>query len=459
MTLLPRSLSLRLAAMFAVVSVVLLGAIGFYLYQSLQREIAFRDDQALLGRVQRMQALIGDSDSIEALRARPGLYENMLGNRDNFLWIVDDAGHVLIEINPAQLALPTLPAAPQARLADGDYREPVRLAWHDVNQGGRALTLIAGKLLAEREQMLGAYRMKIGIALSIAALLAFALGWWVSQRGLRPVRQLAARAASVDAQHLHVRLDEFSEVRELQELSHTLNHMLARLEDGFAQLSRFSEDLAHEMRTPLSNLMGQTQQHLSRPRSLEQYQNLLVSSQEEYERLSRMIDSMLFLARTEHAHTSITPETVDLHELTGQLCEYFEGVAEDQQLQLVNQARHRVLADPALIRRALANLLANALRYATPGTAVTVSSAAAGGWLTVSVHNLGEPIAAEHLPRLFERFYRCDPSRNQPDDSGGLGLAIVRSIMQAHGGQVSVESSETGTGFHLQFPLALADER
>lgn len=453
MTLFPRTLSLRLAIMFALVSAVLLGSIGFYLYQSLQREIAWRDDQALLGRLERMQALISDSDSIEQLRARPKLYENMLGNRDSLLWIVDDTGKVLIEINPVRMTLPKLPAAPHARLVDDHSSESVRLAWQDVIEGDRGLTLIAGKLLGERDQMLGAYRLKLWLAMSVGALLAFAFGWWVSQRGLHPVRLLAKRAAGIDVQHLHLRLDQFNELNELKLLCSALNQMLARLEDGFAQLSRFSEDLAHEMRTPLGNLMGHTQQALRRSRSIEDYQNLLVSNQEEYERLARMIDSMLFLARTEQPNACVKFEQINLHGLIEQLCEYFEGVAQERDVQLINRTQDQLVGDPGLIRRALANVLANALRYATPESAVTISSRVSQDTLEITVHNHGEPIAAEHLPRLFERFYRCDPSRNQPDDSGGLGLAIVRSIMQLHGGRVSVDSIEAGTTFHLEFPL------
>jgi two-component system heavy metal sensor histidine kinase CusS len=443
---------LRLAIMFALVSALLLGSIGFYLYQSLQREIAWRDDQALLGRLERMQALINDSVSVEQLRNRPKLYENMLGNRDNLLWIVDDTGQVLIEINPVSMRLPTLPAAAQAQLGDGDSSVPVRLAWEHVTQGGRGLTLIAGKLLSEREQMLAAYRLKLWLALSVGALLAFVLGGWVSRRGLQPVRRLAQRAAAIDVQHLHLRLDEFNELSELQVLSHALNQMLARLEDGFAQLSRFSEDLAHEMRTPLSNLMGHTQQSLRHSRSIEDYQNLLVSNQEEYERLARMIDSMLFLARTEQPQASVQDELINLHELVEQLCEYFEGVAQERDVTLINQAHGELRADPALIRRALANLVANALRYGSPAAEVIIRSVVREGGVEVSVHNQGPPIAAEHLPRLFERFYRCDPSRNQPDDSGGLGLAIVHSIMQLHGGRVTVDSRSSGTSFRLEFP-------
>jgi two-component system heavy metal sensor histidine kinase CusS len=452
--MLPRALSVRLAMMFALVSMLLMGSFGFYLYESLQQEIAWRDDQSLLGRLQHTQALINDSTSVETLRTRPKLYENMLGNRDSLLWILDDAGKVLIEINPANLAVPKLPPASMAQLGDGAYADPVRIAWVDVVNADRPLTLIAAKVLVEREQMLSAYRLKLWLALSLGALLAFALGAWVSQRGLRPVRRLAARAAGIDVQHLHVRLDDFNELSELRVLSQALNHMLARLENGFDQLSRFSEDLAHEMRTPLSNLMGLTQQSLSRDRTVDEYQNLLVSNQEEYERLARLIDSMLFLARTEQSHIAIQPEQVDLHALGAQLCEYFEGVAQERDIQTINEAQGEVLADPILIRRALANLLANALRYATPGTAVTITAATRQTMLELSVHNHGDPIDAEHLPRLFERFYRADPSRNQPDDSGGLGLAIVRSIMQLHGGRVSVESSDKGTRFCLEFPLS-----
>lgn len=160
--------------------------------------------------------------------------------------------------------------------------------------------------------------------------------------------------------------------------------MLARLEDGFLQLSRFSEDLAHEMRTPLTNLMGQTQQMLSRSRPVEEYQHVLASHQEEYERL--------------------------------------------------------------------ANLIANALRHAAPSTTVTIRSTQCARQTVLSVHNQGTLIAGEHLPHLFERFYRCDPSRNQPGDSGGLGLAIVHSIIALHTGQVGVSSSAGGTVFLLVFP-------
>ena len=477
----PQSLSLRLALMFALVSVLLLGALGLYLYHALEREIAWRDDQALAGRVERMGALIGDSDSIDALRQRPQLYANMLGNQGNLLWVLDGAGQPLIEINPTRLPVPVLPAGNGVQLQDsagagagGD--SGARLAWQQVRHEGQPLTLVAGRLLAERAQMLAAYRLKLWLALGMGALLAFGLGWAVGLRGLRPVRTLAARAAAIDVQHLHLRLQGAGQVQELAQLGDALNRMLARLEDGFGRLSRFSEDLAHEMRTPLNNLMGQTELALRKARSSDDYQALLASNLEEYQRLARMIDNMLFLARAEQPDAAAERQAIDLHALVAQLCDYFEGMAEERGIALVNGAHGTLHADPQLLRRALANLVANALRYGAADSPVQIGCAFdsnagsdkgsqtgktgqtrpkgnSSAVVEISVSNQGAAIAPEHLPRLFDRFYRCDPARAEPGDSGGLGLAIVRSIVQLHGGTVRVSSDAGGgTRFTLVFP-------
>ncbi|XLZ67976.1 heavy metal sensor histidine kinase [Massilia sp. SR12] len=458
MILWPGSISTRLAVSFALASSLLLGAIGIYLYQSLEREIARRDDSALVGRVDRMRALVDDSASIEALRSRPHLYGNMLGNRDSVLWMIDDQGRCIIEINPARLPLPRLPASGEIRLADAGQGQATRLAWVDVAQGGRRFTLVAGKMLAERDQILATYRNTLWIALALGAALSFTLGWLISERNLRPVRLLAERAAAIDVRSLHVRLGaQGNELRELRGLSGALDQMLARLAGGFAQLSRFSEDLAHEMRTPLNNLMGHTQQTLRKVRSVEEYETLLASNQEEYERLARMIDSMLFLARSEQPGAVIAREAVDLEMMAMRLVDYFEGMAQERGIVFAVRASGVLQADQALVQRAMANLVANALRYGSPNSTVTIAGSVAAGGAEISVHNVGEPIGEQHLPHLFERFYRCDPARGKGGDSGGLGLAIVRSIMQLHGGQVDVTSGADGTRFTLTFAPAAAE--
>jgi two-component system heavy metal sensor histidine kinase CusS len=318
--------------------------------------------------------------------------------------------------------------------------------------------VVAAKMLAERGRMLASYRMTLAAALAGGALLSFVLGWLISQRALRPVRLMADRAAAVDVRRLQqkavVKLTPapLKETQELQQLGAALDQMLTRLADGFVQLSRFSEDLAHEMRTPLHNLMGHTEHALRKRRSADDYEQLLASNLEEYERLARMIDSMLFLARSEQPASGVTLETIDLAELCTQLVDYFEGVAEERGIRVMVRAAGELVADRALVRRALANLLANALRYGAAEGTVTIHTGADDETVSITVHNTGMPIPAAHLPHVFERFYRCDPARSQGGDSGGLGLAIVASIMHLHGGEARVESDDTGNRFTLLFP-------
>lgn len=449
-----RSLSMRLALAFALISMLSLGIIGVYLYRSLQQEIAWRDDQALLGRLERMQLLLKNTPDIQALLERPELYANMLGNTQHFLWVLDTQGKPLLSINPAALPLPELQASSQPTFHQ-DPAVPYRLVAQRISLHDKQLVLIAGHLLTERQNMLAAYRNTLIIALSLGGLVTFLLGSFISQRGLRPLRQLAAQAGAIDSGQLHRRLHADSDYLELSLLETSLNQTLARLDEGYQQLARFSADLAHEMRTPLNNLMGQTQQVLSRSRTTADYEQLLESNLEEFERLARMIDSLLFLARSEQPERSLALQPTDLNKLVEDLCEYFEGMAQERDLQLVNQCSGTLSAEPDMLTRALANLIANAIRHADPGSQILIASAEQDNQHIVSVSNQGAQIKPPHLSRLFERFYRADPSRSQPGHSGGLGLAIVQAIMRLHSGSAQVFNEEQGVRFELRFPQTL----
>ncbi|WP_373188254.1 heavy metal sensor histidine kinase [Halopseudomonas sp.] len=451
MNILLRSLSLRLGLAFALLGTLLLGIIGVYLYQSLEREIAWRDDQALLGRLERVQLLLENSPDLNDPTDRPELYANMLGNMQHFLWVKDGNGRTLVSINPAELPEPQVSVTTEPTFQQ-DPADTYRLVTQQISINQRPLTLIAGYLLADRQLMLAAYRSNLIAVLGAGSVLIFLSGFWISQRGLRPLRRLAQQAAAIDSEHLHLRLHTASPSSELDTLVHSFNLALEKLEQGFEQLSRFSGDLAHEMRTPLNNLIGQTQQTLSRPRSAEQYEQLFESNLEEFERLARMVDSLLFLARCVQPSQNLKLSSTNLHAVTERLCEYFEGMAEDQKLTLTNLCSGHLVVEPEMLTRALANLIANALRYTEPGSTITIASREEATHTRISVHNPGPGIAAEHLPRLFERFYRADPSRSQPGDSGGLGLSIVEAIMRLHGGTVSITNIASGVSFELNFP-------
>ena len=450
-----KSIAWRLALAIALTCALVLSVIGVFLYRSLASELAFRDDQALLGRLEQVRALLHDSDSLEALQERPRLYQNMLGNLDSVLLVNREDGSPLIAINPHQLALPDVPPIAQARAPQrADITTAgatVLLAGMARGPEGETLSVTVGKLLDEREQMLASYRMRLYGAVGLGALLAFGLGLLLLRRGLTPLRELAHAMAGIDPRSLDQRMAADNVPVELKEPVQALNAMLARLEDSFARLSQFSADLAHEIRTPLHNLLGSNSLALNQSRSPAEYQEVLASNIEEYERLNRMAENLMFLARAEHGQRPLQLQELDLREVGDELCDYFEALAEDRQLQLDNQLSGPLVADQQLLQRALGNLLANAVRHARPGSTVRVLRRDDAGYCWVGVHNLGPAIDPQHIDKLFDRFYRVDPSRAQPGDSGGLGLAIVHSIMQLHGGQVRVVSDDSGTLFELRF--------
>ncbi|PCM47884.1 two-component sensor histidine kinase [Pseudomonas fluorescens] len=455
-----RSIAWRLALAFAVVCALVLSAIGVFLYRSLDSEIAYRDDLALLGRLEQVRALLADSDSLGALQARPRLYQNMLGNLDSLLLVRRADGSNVIAINPRQRDLPPLNAiareqTPQRRdvltWQAPDGAELALLSGEAQGPNGEPLTVIAGKVLTEREQMLASYRLRLYLAVGLGALLAFALGLVLLRRGLQPLRQLSAAVRGIDLRSLDQRLPASGTPAELLEPVQALNGMLARLDDSVQRLSQFSADLAHEIRTPLHTLLASNGQALNHPRSTAEYQELLASNMEEFERLKRMAENLMFLARAEQAERALDLQTLDLHSVGSELCDYFEALADDRQLRLENRLHGELLADQQLLQRALGNLLANAVRHADEGTLISLRRHDEPGGCWLQVHNHGPVIAPEHLGKLFDRFYRVDPSRAQPGDSGGLGLAIVQSIMLLHGGRVRVSSDAEGTVFGLGF--------
>ncbi len=290
-----------------------------------------------------------------------------------------------------------------------------------------------------------------------AAIATGILGWFAAKRGLAPLRAMRNRAAEVTAHKLDQRLLVESIPPELAELALSLNEMLARLEVAFQRLSDFSSDLAHELRTPVSNLMMQTQVSLSRTRDAASYREILESNAEEFERLTRMISDMLFLAKTDAGKTGAlmeaNSELVNLEREVYELFDFYEALAEEEAVRLELSGHCSVHGDRLMLRRALSNLLSNALRYTPRGGTIKVVLECTEERCIVRVENPGEAIPVQHLPRLFERFYRADPSRQHATGEGaGLGLAISQAIVQAHQGQIWVTSTAGLTCFSIQLP-------
>lgn len=293
------------------------------------------------------------------------------------------------------------------------------------------------------------------IYLVVAALLSGALAWWAARRGLAPLRDMRERARRVTAHQLDERMPVASVPVEMAELAAELNTMLERLQRDFQRLSEFSSDLAHELRTPISNLLTQTQVTLAQQRDALAYRDTLASNAEEFQRLGRMVSDMLLLAKTEHGLALPHREPIRLRDEVQALFDFYDVVADDKGIRLALDGESTVMGDRLMLRRAISNLLSNAIRHAPAGSGVAVRLSQVRGEANLCVDNAGPTIAAVHLPRLFDRFYRVDKSRAHLGPEGtGLGLAITHAIMEAHGGSVTVESAAGHTRFCLRFPVA-----
>jgi two-component system heavy metal sensor histidine kinase CusS len=304
--------------------------------------------------------------------------------------------------------------------------------------------------ITHHEHFMASFKRTLWLFVAIAAALAGFLGWAAVKRGLAPLQTIRQGAAGITASRLDYRLAVDAVPVELAGLTETLKDMLARLEDSFRRLKDFSSDLAHELRTPISNLMTETQVALTRARPADEYREVLASNAEEYERLARMIGDMLFLAQADHGLIVPHREPVDLASEVRALFDFFDALAEEKSLQLSLAGSGQVSGDKLMLRRALANLIANAIRHTPMGGSIRVRLAAENGSTKLAIENSGDPIPAEHLSRIFDRFYRADPSRHGSAEGAGLGLAITRSIIRAHGGEIYVKPAVSGVCFELQ---------
>lgn len=298
------------------------------------------------------------------------------------------------------------------------------------------------------------YRWRLAIILSAGIIISALLGALIAKRGLKPIQRMTETIGKISISQLHARMDPKDWPKELKDLVAAFNHMLARLERSFNQLKQFSADLAHELRTPIHHLVVETEISLSRGRTLEEYRETLISNLEEYASLTSLIDRLLFLARAENPQTAVNYVNINLAEELAAIIEFHEAVAEEKQMTMTLHCPDITLAvDNVLFQRAVNNLLSNAVKYSRPNDSVTIDVTEDEKKVYIAIKDSGPGISEEHLPHLFDRFYRVDFARTKKEGGHGLGLAIVKSIMELHQGQVTVSSVVgDGTVFTLIFP-------
>lgn len=452
------SLTQRLALFFTLVASVVVLGLGWLFMVAADQHFLDIDRQVIDDKQHLIEDILASANSGEDIRWRLG--EALQHHHGLYVVVTTPQGELLHAPEgfqvPPQAQWQPVPFDDGVSLAAWSHGGADYLALHTQMRPAHAPTQPLQVLIAldtgHHRHFLDALRAQVALYAVLATLVSGLLGWAAAHRGMAPLRAMKARAAGVNGRRMDARMPVDTVPVEMADLALELNHMLDRLQDDLRRLSEFSSDLAHELRTPISNLLTQTQVTLSHPRCSDDYRHALASNAEELERLARTVSDMLFLAKADHGLALPSLGPIDLAREALDLFDFYDALAADRQLELRLEGSASIQGDRLMVRRALSNLLSNAIRHAQAGTPVVLRLACNGPNTEVSVVNQGDAIAPDVLPRLFDRFFRADKARSHPhSDGAGLGLAITRAIVQAHGGSVGAESSGGHNRFWLRF--------
>lgn len=369
------------------------------------------------------------------------------------LWIIENE---MVTYQNSDIALPT------DALRFFLINQNAKRSWEWNNENNRYLafsfslndeyTLVIGTNINHHTEFF--YVLSLAVFWSIVAisLVSGLCSILIINNGLRPLKKFEYYLAQIHPNHIDVRIPTKKLPIELQALSDVQNAMLDRLDRGFKRLNDFSSDIAHELKTPLSNMITQAQVVLSNDRDLPEYQDTLASNLEELERINKTINDTLYLAKSENSLLYQNDEWLNLSKEISLLVEYHNITAEDKAVRIVMQGQGEIFCDKSMFQRAVNNLLANATRHATPNSVINVIIKQSDNTTTISVTNIGDSIPAASLPFIFDRFYRADKSREHKYSIGaGLGLAITKSIIEAYGGTITARSTDGKTEFLMCF--------
>lgn len=463
------SIVARMTAWYAGSALILILAATGFLYWVLATSFDAEDRRTLANTVTDLRLVLRASGELHLPDADAPNHQTFRQPQEIWVRVVDAEGNTLLESPGMDRELPASAFPAPALIERGrDINGEVALGSGRLFQilSARASTDAArpdGRVLqvamdrADEELLLVHYRERLWLVLVVAVVLCSGTGYAIARRGMRPIERVTATARKVRSSTLHERIDATDLPTELRALAATFNEMLDRLEESFTQISQFSADVAHELRTPISNMRGEIEVALGKARSVEEYRDTLGSALEECLRISRLIHSLLFLARAEAATDVPQHDTIWVGQEIEAVLEFYEAEAAEAGVTLDAENASCLAAsfDRTLFRQAVGNLVANAIAHTPPGGQVTIRSRHDGVMLHVEVADTGRGIAAEHLPHVFDRFYRVDPARFGSASNFGLGLAMVRSIATLHGGRVVIESQVgCGTRVTMETPIA-----
>lgn len=446
----PVRLAVRLSWWYAISGFLLVLVVTGFLYFVLIRNFQEQNDRYLEGKENVLRTLLRDISDPEAT-VKWEVNEELAEDPSIriFSRVLPESGPVLFETEGMSRELP-VSLFPSGDSSQGrDIRSLTGKVFRTMtatatDKSGRKRYRIEVAIdMRYQDDLLSRYRNELWLALAAGLLISIFVGHRIAHRGLKPLADMTAAVQRIRFHTLNERIRLEHSPAEVHALALSFNETLDRLEDAFDRLSRFSSDIAHELRTPINNIRGHMEVTLSRTRNPAEYEEVMESCLEDCEKLSRLIDSLLFLARAEHPEAEIRREELDLHRELRSLTEFYEPAASERGIRLDLRIPDRLSAslDRALFQRAIGNLLENSLRYTPHGGTVTIEAGYRSERLALSVSDTGSGIAGEHLKRVFDRFYRVDAARSSTGAESGLGLAIVQTIARLHGGEVEINSA------------------
>jgi len=438
-------------------AIVLVAGTTAYSYWVLTSNLDREDDEFVVSRLEDIGSkLRGDAEGLSSLSTAWASASDETSPLRILMRVLKANGTVLVAM-PESDEVPWPPASHRGSLETAGVTGEWRTVTRDGSlASGDAVILQAALDRRQESLFLARYRKQLYLVLFVAATACIAGGVMLAQRGLRPLRELSAVAARIEANQMEERLDPSKYAAELEQVAVTFNGMLDRLQDSFARLNRFSGDIAHELRTPLHTLRGEVEVALTRGRSADEYRDTLGSCLEETIRLSRLVDSLLFLARADQPQSALNRESLQLDDELRTIQEFYEAAAEEAgvKLSVVEHCKLVISADRTFFQRVVGNLITNALVHTPAGGRVEIRSEVSGRMIKVVVSDTGVGIAADQLPHVFDRLYRGAGTHS--DAMGhGLGLSIVKTVVELHGGSVSIISiQDQGTTVETCWPAA-----
>jgi two-component system, OmpR family, heavy metal sensor histidine kinase CusS len=454
----PRSIASQLVLLFTLAAALLLSC-GLGVFYWLVVRNAFEEDNAVLA--DKISALSADLKKSGGPKALEEELKGVRTGEHTVYWVrvLDSAGRTVTETTGMDRLLPpsifpTTHNTTSSTRNPKNYRMGARLfslvaTIEEAN--GQPYTIQVAQDRSTDERFTKEFGALVAVVLACGILASTVIAITVTKRGLRPLGEMTHSLEHIGPTHLNERVAPAGWPRELRPLAVAFDEMLGRLEDSFTRLSQFSADLAHELRTPIANILGEAQVTLTRARTSDEYREVIESTVGECERLSKIVDNLLFLARAEAAREHIQRTLFDGRAAIERIATYYRTLAEDRHVVITCAGEGEIYGDPVLFGRAISNLVDNALRFTPDGGTIGISIAVHAGHSEISVSDTGCGIAAEHLPRVFDRFYRADSSRSS--HGAGLGLALVKSITDLHGGSATLKSEiNRGTTVVLTFP-------